>query len=70
MAFLLGTRPFSCQGTEGEPSLFSKEKCLSLQRYILLYEAKTGKEVALPPPVETWGYPRRRFMKNKDQIYD
>ena len=52
-----------CQGTEGEPSLFSKEKCLSLQRDILLYEAKTGKEAALPPPVETWGYPRRRLMK-------
>src|SRR5215469_12176599 len=66
MALLLGTRSFSCQGTEGEPSLFSKEKCLSLQRDILLYEAKTGKEAALLPPVETWGYPRRRLMNGSE----
>jgi hypothetical protein len=36
-------------GAQGKPSLFSKEKCLSLHRSILLQRPKSGKDAALPP---------------------
>src|SRR5258707_14911087 len=53
---------------EGKPSLFSKEKCLSLHRSILLQRPKSGKDAALPPLAEAQRYPRRSVMNDREAI--